>query len=423
MNMLGIRWQAMRGALAVPDLRRLNSAYLCGQLAGMAYLVAIGVYAFNHGGASQVGLMTVVRYAPALLAAPFAGAIADRFARRHLLIGVGLCRAIAHSAAAILVMGGAPPMTVYLAIAASGLASAAFEPAKAALLPTLARTPEQLTAANALGASIENVALTVGPALGGLLLAIASVQVVLFAFAAASLLSAFLIWRIEREPRRAVAAPEPGGGLRRTLAGFETIARTQALRTVVGLFALQMLLFGLLNVFVITIALNQLHTGAGGVGWLYLAGGIGGILGGAITANLAAEGLTRSLTIGMLTISGAFLLLAALPNEPIALIAMFLISFGGCYVDVATFTSLQNSIDDAILARAFSVIGTIIIGALLLGGAIAPVLISLIGTTAALSLPGCVALVGTAFAIPTLRRIDAPAPDLLSPLAPLPSPA
>jgi len=102
------------------------------------------------------------------------------------------------------------------------------------------------------------------------------------------------------------------------------------------------------------------------------------------------------------------------------LIAMFLISFGGCYVDVATFTSLQNSIDDAILARAFSVIGTIIIGALLLGGAIAPVLISLIGTTAALSLPGCVALVGTAFAIPTLRRIDAPAPDLLSPLAPLP---
>src|SRR5207245_10017495 len=116
----------------------------------VAVLVAISVYAFDQGGTKQVGLMMVLRLAPAALAAPFAGAVADRFARRHVLIALDLGRAWAQAVAGLLVMSGAPALSVYLAIAVSGLASTGIEPARAALLPTLARTPEQLTAANAL---------------------------------------------------------------------------------------------------------------------------------------------------------------------------------------------------------------------------------------------------------------------------------
>jgi MFS family permease len=411
------RWQAARGALIEPDLRRLNLAYLGSELAGWAYVVAISVYAFDHGGADQVGLMTVLRLAPAMLAAPFAGAVADRFPRRHVLIAVDLGRAGAQGVAAVLVMSGAPALSVYLAISASALASTGFEPAKAALLPTLARTPEQLTAANALGTTIESFGLTVGPALGGLLLALASVQVVLFALVAASLISALLIWRIGPEPERESGRAEPGGVLRRSLAGFETIGRDHTLRTVVGVFALQMLAFGLLSVFIVTIALQELHIGSSGVGWLYGATGVGGILGGLLTVNLAGRRLARPLSLGMLLIGGAFLAIGAFASEPVALLAILLMNVGGCYVDIATFTLLQRAVEEAVLARVFSVIGTIIVAALLLGGGIAPLLISALGLRGALAVTGGLVLAGIGVALPALRRIDAAAPSPLEGIA------
>jgi MFS family permease len=361
--------------------------------------------------------MTVLRLAPAMLAAPFAGSVADRFPRRHVLIAVDLGRAGALTIAAILVMSGAPPLTVYLAIAVSALAGTGFEPAKAALLPTLARTPEQLTAANALSATIESAALTVGPALGGLLLAIASVQVVLFTLVAASLVSSLLIRRIQPEREREPRGAESGGVLRRSLAGFETIGRDHVLRTVVGLFALQMLAFGVLNVFIVAIAFDELHIGASGVGWLSAAAGVGGILGGLLTVNLAGRRLAGPFGLGMLLLGGAYLLIGAFANEPIALLGLVLMNVGGCYVDISTFTLLQRAVEEAVLARAFSVIGTIIVGALLVGGAIAPALISGVGLSGALAVTGGLVLAGIAAALPALRRIDAAAPSPLDELA------
>ncbi len=404
------RRDAARDALAEPNLRRLNLAYLCSQLGGWAYFVAISVYAFDHGGARAVGLMTVLRLTPALLAAPFAGALADRFPRRPVMIVADLGRAAAQTAAAILVISAAPPLTVYLAIAGSGLAGCAFEPAKAALLPALAQTPQQLTAANALGATIESIGITVGPALGGLLLGISSVQVVLLTFAAASVVSAALVSRIDGEPGRNREQRERGGVLRRSLAGFETIARDHALRTVVGVFAVQMLAFGLLNVFVVDIALQELRIGASGTGWLLTAAGVGGIAGGVATVSLAGQRLAASLGLGMALIAGGYFLLAAFASVPVALAAILLTNLGGCYVDVATFTLLQRAVDESVLARAFSVIGTIIVGALLLGGVIAPLLIAATGLSRALALSGATVLGCIALALPALRRIDSAAP-------------
>src|SRR5205085_565483 len=70
------------------------------------------------------------------------------------------------------------------------------EPAQAALLPSLARTPTELTAANVTSSTIESLGLFVGPAIGGVLLAVTSAGVVFLATAGAALLSALLIARI-----------------------------------------------------------------------------------------------------------------------------------------------------------------------------------------------------------------------------------
>src|SRR5205807_1595329 len=68
---------------------------------------------------------------------------------------------------------------VYVPIGIGSLAQTGVDPARAALLPVLAKTPQQLTAANALEATVDGAALTLGPAIGGVLLGVASVQAVL----------------------------------------------------------------------------------------------------------------------------------------------------------------------------------------------------------------------------------------------------
>ena len=69
----------------------------------------------------------------------------------------------------------------------------AFQPAQSALLPSLARTPEELTAANVSSGTIESLGICVGPALGGVLLAITDVWVVFVITAAAFLWSTFML--------------------------------------------------------------------------------------------------------------------------------------------------------------------------------------------------------------------------------------
>ena len=79
-----------------------------------------------------------------------------------------------------------------------------FSPTQAALLPSLARSPEELTAANLVLTTIESVGIFMGPAIGGIMLALTGTDAVFAASAVAFLLSALLLAgvRPEREAPR-----------------------------------------------------------------------------------------------------------------------------------------------------------------------------------------------------------------------------
>src|SRR5207244_9799178 len=115
--------------------------------------------------------------------APFLALLADVLPRRRVMLGADLGRELTLGAGAAAIPLPSPAELVYALAVAAGLGTTAFAPARAALLPALATTAEDLTAANLASSTIESVGVFAGPALGGLLLAATNTETV---FAAAA---------------------------------------------------------------------------------------------------------------------------------------------------------------------------------------------------------------------------------------------
>ena len=110
------------------------------------------------------------------------------------------------AAAAAVALSGSAAVLVYALGAFEAVMRTAFQPAQSAITPTLARTPQELTASNVTSSTIESVGVFLGPALGGLLLAATSPGVVFAATAVTYAWSALLVSRIQRRARRSCRA-------------------------------------------------------------------------------------------------------------------------------------------------------------------------------------------------------------------------
>ena len=184
------------------------------------------MFAYGHGGAAAVGVVALLRFWPSAAAAPFLAILGDRYRRERVMVTCDLLRALAiGGAAATALLGGPPLLAIGLAVSVQ-LISTAFRPAQAALLPSLATRPEELTAANVASSSIESVGSFAGPALGGLLLALTSTGVVFASTSLAFLWSALMVSRIRggARPERA----ESGGLGHELLGGVRAIGRRAA---------------------------------------------------------------------------------------------------------------------------------------------------------------------------------------------------
>ena len=140
--------------------------------------------------------------------------LGDRYPRVPVMLASDLLRAVGLATMAACVLTHAPVAVVYVLAATVAVINTAFQPAQSALLPSLAKTPEELTAANVSSSTIESLGFCVGPALGGLLLAVSTVWVV-FAFTAGLFLFSALMLDPAPAHDRAAAdsrAPAPGRG-------------------------------------------------------------------------------------------------------------------------------------------------------------------------------------------------------------------
>jgi MFS family permease len=399
--------RALADVFGNPGLRRLELAWVGSVTGEWAYVVALAVFAYEAGGATAVGLVGVIRFLPSAVVAPFAAVLADRYPRQRVMLVADIVRAVALAAAGVVALLDGPAGLVYAFAAVVAVVSTAFLPAQAALIPTLARDPSELTAANVASSTIESVGSFAGPALGGLLLALTSPGVVFAATATAFVWSALNVVRIRAEAPEREDAGE--AALRReALAGFRTIFGTSSLRLVVGLYSAQTLVAGALNVLVVVAALELLDLGRSGPGILYAVIGIGGLVGAIVVLALAGlRGLGAAFALGLVLWGLPLALLGAWPVTVAAVAFLAVVGVGNTLVDVAGLTLLQRTAPPAVLARVFGVLESLIVGTLGLGAILAPALVSFFGVRGALVAVGLLLPVLVLASWARLRAIDA----------------
>jgi MFS family permease len=337
---LGESLRAFAAVFANPDLRRLELAWSGSVIGQWGYEVALAVFAYRAGGAAAVGLVALVRLLPAAVVAPFSALLGDRFLRRRIMVAADLVRVCAMGGAAAAVFAGSPPVVVYALAVVTALAGTAFPPAQSSLLPALARSPEELTAANATTTTIESVAFFAGPALGGVLLTFTSVGSVFACTAALFLWSALVLSRI-RTDSRGELGEELESIPREALAGFRAILHERRLRIVVGLYGAQTLVAGIMRVLLVVTALRILGLGASGVGFLNSADGVGALVGVlALLGVISSGGLTGVFALGILFWGVPLVVLGAAPSVASALVCFGIVGVGNTMVDVAGLTLL-----------------------------------------------------------------------------------
>jgi MFS family permease len=414
------RLRVITSVLRDHALVRIEAAFLFFNMAEYATWIALLVFAYARGGAAAAGLVSVIQLLPSAVVAPLAAYAGDRFRRDRVLFVGYVVQAVTAAGVAAGLLLDAPVWLVYVLAAAAASSYTFTRPAQGALLPSITRTPEDLTAANVTSGVVEGAGIMLGPVVAGLILTGSEPGVVFAVFAVLLATGAALVMRLPIDPA-AVEAPDrvdASDVWHATLGGFRALAHEGDARTIVLLLSAGTLVVGALDVLFVATAIDLLALGEGAAGYLNAAFGAGGIVGAAITVVLVGRRrLTPPLAGGAAVFGAPVAAIAVLPT-PVAALALFAVGGAGRSVaDVAGRTLLQRVAPDEVLARVFGVLEGLAMVALALGSVAASVAVSTLGVRAALALAGAFVPLAVAVLARRLLAIDrhaeAPDPEVL----------
>ena len=391
MNRLGVALAGLAGVVRNGNLRRSELAWGAAITAEWAHFVALGVFAYDVGGTVAVGIAGLVRLLPAALVAPFAASLGDRFRRERFLVGVALVGSAALAGSAAAFYAGKNEVLVFVLSGLVGLASTLVRPALQALLPSLARTPQELIAANSATSTVEGLGTLVGPLAAGVLVSLADVGVVFAVGSVAFAAAAVLFARVRVEGRvHAAPASAVRGALRSAFSGFEAALRERRPRLVIGLVFAQAFVRGCLNVLIVVTVFEVLDGDAGAVGYLTAALGVGGLIGAFGSLAVVRHRLAVPFGLALVFWGLPIALVAPRPDLALTLVLLAIVGAANSVEDVALFTLIQRIVPDDVLTRVLAVVWAAAMGAVALGSVAAPALVEVAGPRRALVIVGAI---------------------------------
>ncbi|OBG97180.1 MFS transporter [Mycobacterium sp. E3298] len=238
----------------------------------------------KHSSDVIVALVQTATLAPTLVFGLFAGALADLFDRRRLLILLNAYAVLVALALAVLTfLGRLSPASLLMLTAAIGCAAALTAPAWQAIQPEIVPR-EQITAAATLGSVAGNAARAIGPALGGVVVALAGPAAVfaINALSFAGIIAVLLAWK---RPKQLSPIEREHFG-QAVIAGLRFVRNGPNIRRI--LLRAALFLFPASAVFALlpVAAARRWHLTASGYGVALAAMGLGAILAVVVAARL-----------------------------------------------------------------------------------------------------------------------------------------
>lgn len=302
------------------------------------------------GSAWMVALLRACHAIPLLLLGPFSGVFVDRWNRKTTLVVVDVLRAgmvllfpLVHDVTAIL-----------LITLAFNVASTFFAPAKNALIPHIV-SRERLLQANSLSSVTQNMAMVIGPALGGIIIASGGTAAAFYFDSATFVFSAIAIASMAAS---AAASREPGpapNAWQELKEGLHFASARPPVRSALLLEMALMTGWGCINVLAVVIAEKVLGGGSTEYGLLLTSIGLGSLAGALVTGSAGNRlGLRRFFPMGFLVtglaiggLAGSRVLLAASAGY-------FFAGMGRMTVEVAATTMYQKAVPDNLRGRVFA---------------------------------------------------------------------
>jgi MFS family permease len=379
---------SLRRVAANRDIRRAEAAWMLGWAGEWSWLVALFVYAYAVGDVALVGATGLIRTMPAAFLAPALSVLADRWPRHRVLLAVHAGRTVLIGAAALVALAGWPAAIVIGIASLDGLLAVLHRPSHLAMTPSLARSPEELVAANVASSTLEAVGILIGPIIGGILVGTGQTALTFGVPAITFALAATAVAGIR--PVTVFLRPTTTSGSRDLLLGGARSLRDHPhAALILGLLGTQTLVRGLLSVLLVVVAIELLTIGEEGVGFLNAAIGAGGLIGAISAVTLVGRSrLTPPMLFGLLMWGLPIVAIGLLPVAGVAFAALALLGAGNAILDISGFTLLQRVVPNAVRGRIFGMLEAIVMLTVGIGSALAPALVAIAGNRGALIVTG-----------------------------------
>jgi MFS family permease len=185
-------------ALRIPDFRLLWSGGLISSLGSWLLVLAVPAHILAATGSLRdTGLTLAAAYLPQLVLGPVAGAVADGWDRRRLMIAANLLCA---GAVSVMLLGTSPGRywVLYAALIAESSGTVIYTPALQARIPAIVGTGPLLSSANSLTSVSSGIVRLIGGPVGVVLLAVCGIRWLICADTFSYLLSAAAVFMTSR---------------------------------------------------------------------------------------------------------------------------------------------------------------------------------------------------------------------------------
>lgn len=402
-------WQRTFAALQSPNYRLWFTGQLVSVVGTWMQITAQGflVFQLTHSTA-YLGYVGFAGGIPPLLFMLFGGVIADRVARRNLLvITQSTMMVLAFILAALTFTRLVQPWHIVVLALALGMANAFDAPAAQAFVLELVER-DQLPNAIALNSSLSNLATVIGPTVAGLTYA-AFGAAWCFTLNGLSFIAVILALLWMHLPKH-IVRPRTQSALTQLQEGVRYTLAHPLLRSLMAVPLVAVLFMATYATLLPAWAVEVLHGDATTNGLLQSARGFGSLLGALMVAALGHwGGKGRWLTAGMFVYPLFVLILAGIRTLPLSMVALVGVGWGGMVLYNMANTLLQTHVVDDLRGRVMSIYSLIMFGGIPLGALWAGALAHFIGAPWTLVVSALIALAFVLFfwiRVPQLRRLE-----------------